>query len=52
MGITGIYLVIIIFMICDSLVSLGFDSYTEIVWDVILLTEVTEQLTCVLNSLL
>lgn len=39
-------------MTCDSLISLGFDSYTEIVWDVILLTEVTEQLTCVLNSLL
>ena len=35
-----------------TLVSSGFDSYTAIVWDVILLTEVTEQLTCVLNSLL
>ena len=52
MGIRGINLVIIIFMTCDSLVSSGFDSYTAVVWDVILLTEVTEQLTCVLNSLL
>lgn len=52
-GIRGIYLLIIFYDLGLYLASLGFDSsYAEVVCNVITGTEITEQLTHVLHSLL